>query len=350
MVELSGGEEFSAALVNAILLALWVALPALLLSYLRQSVLARRLRPDFTLRKSEASELSRALSVYEGVRRRLDEMQGGLEVQNSGWWIALGRQTDALHQGEEFDDLKAHAQHLRAMISRLRRQPLLRLRSWVHGKSAQFALGHAVAVYMACFALLLLLAFHIADQPAWARELNARANDALVWYPFDPRLFYANGIATGFTAMAMPILYWVRRLNLDREHSVEFCLFRDLADRGPSESIYESEAAPDGDGSQEKDEDKADAKGDAEAKAEDGNRGDGDWIGILGLSELTTVEEVKEAYKVLIKQNHPDRVQGMSPAFRKLAETETKKINAAYREALNATLLKTKLKEQMVDA
>jgi DnaJ-class molecular chaperone len=47
-----------------------------------------------------------------------------------------------------------------------------------------------------------------------------------------------------------------------------------------------------------------------------------------------TIQEVKQAYKTLIRQNHPDRVQGMSPAFKSLAETETKKINAAYRQAL----------------
>jgi DnaJ-domain-containing protein 1 len=46
------------------------------------------------------------------------------------------------------------------------------------------------------------------------------------------------------------------------------------------------------------------------------------------------MEEVKEAYKALIKQNHPDRVHGMSAAFKTLAESETKRINAAYRQAL----------------
>ena len=40
------------------------------------------------------------------------------------------------------------------------------------------------------------------------------------------------------------------------------------------------------------------------------------------------------AYKVLIKQNHPDRVHDMSPALIRLAESETKKINAAYQQAL----------------
>ena len=57
---------------------------------------------------------------------------------------------------------------------------------------------------------------------------------------------------------------------------------------------------------------------------------------MLRLSRDATIEEVKEAYKTLIKQNHPDRVQGMSMAFQRLAETETKKINAAYRQALAA--------------
>ena len=67
---------------------------------------------------------------------------------------------------------------------------------------------------------------------------------------------------------------------------------------------------------------------------------DDNWITILGVSEAATIEEVKDAYKALIKQNHPDRVQGMSAAFKDLAEAETKKINAAYREALNSTPLK----------
>jgi DnaJ-class molecular chaperone len=68
------------------------------------------------------------------------------------------------------------------------------------------------------------------------------------------------------------------------------------------------------------------------------------------VSETATVEEVKEAYKALIKQNHPDRVQGMSPAFKELAEAETKKINAAYREALNSAPLKAIVDEDLKTA
>jgi preprotein translocase subunit Sec63 len=52
------------------------------------------------------------------------------------------------------------------------------------------------------------------------------------------------------------------------------------------------------------------------------------------VSPSASVEEVKQAYKMLLKQNHPDRVHNMSLAFRRLAEAETKKLNIAYAEAL----------------
>jgi uncharacterized membrane protein YecN with MAPEG domain len=345
MLELGGG-DLSAAVVNAFLLALWVVLPALVLSYLRQSVLTRRLRSDFTLRKSETGELNRALSLYGDVRARLEEIHDCPELSKGPWWSAVRLQSDGPGSNEEFEDLKAHAQHLRAMISRLRNQPLLRLRSWIHSKAAQFALGHAVAAYAVSFVLLLLLAFHIADQPVWAEDLNAHASDVLVWYPFDPRLFYANGIATGFTVIAMPILYWVRRLDLSREHSVEFCLFKDMANLGPWETIYEKEIASEEDKAPEED---SSPEKDA-GQPDDATLTDANWIQILGVSETATVEEVKEAYKALIKQNHPDRVQGMSRAFKELAEAETKKINAAYREALNSAPLKAIVDEDLKTA
>jgi curved DNA-binding protein CbpA len=60
------------------------------------------------------------------------------------------------------------------------------------------------------------------------------------------------------------------------------------------------------------------------------------WFAVLGISPSATLDEVREAYKRKIKQSHPDRVQGMAANIRSLAESETKRLNAAYQEALKA--------------
>jgi DnaJ domain len=334
MLESGGGGDFSAAIVNAILLALWAVLPALAVAYARQCVRAPRRRPEFMLQKSERSELKRAVELYGQVRHRLEQIREGNELINGFWRAALRRDSGIPEQNEELEDLKAYAQHLQATISRLRSQPLLRLKSWIRSRSVQYALGYAIAVYCVSFGLLWLLAFTISDQPDWMQEFQAQANDGLLWYPFDEQFFYANAAAIAILAVATPIIYFMRRYSLRWQYSLEFCVFADLSDTGPTESIYESDIVS-GEDVIASGEDVI-ASGEEAAAATADIQSDEDWIRILGVSESATIEEVKEAYKTLIKQNHPDRVQGMSQALRKLAEIETKKINAAYRQALSA--------------
>lgn len=320
MLQSGGGDDLSAAIVNAILLALWAVLPVLSVAYARQSLLAPRQRPEFMLQKSERGELKRAVILYEQVRHRFEQIREGTELINGFWRKALRRPSSIPEQNEELDDLKAHAQHLYAMISRLRSQPLLRLNSWISSRSVQYVLGYAITVYCVGFVLLWLLAFDVSDQPAWVQDLQTEMGGGPIWYPFDERFFYVNAAAVVFSGLTTPIIYFVRRYSLRVQYSLEFSVFADLADIGPKESVYENDIGVVRDS----------------AAANDDIESDEDWIRILGVSESATIEEVKQAYKCLIKQNHPDRVQGMSQAFKKLAEIETKKLNAAYRQALSA--------------
>ena len=117
MLESGGGGDFSAAMVNSILLALWAALPALAVAYARQRALAPRRRPEFMLQKSERSELKRAVELYGLVRQRLEQIREGNELINGFWRTALRRYSSIPEQNEELEDLKAYTQHLQAMIS-----------------------------------------------------------------------------------------------------------------------------------------------------------------------------------------------------------------------------------------
>ena len=51
---------------------------------------------------------------------------------------------------------------------------------------------------------------------------------------------------------------------------------------------------------------------------------------ILGLEELPSLEELKKAYKLMVKQWHPDKFQN-KPETEKLALKKTQEINNAYR-------------------
>jgi hypothetical protein len=318
MVVPESGGELSAALVNAVLLALWAALPGLILGYIRQVLAARKIRPEFALRKSEIAELDRAVALYDQVCCRL-EIIGRRTQAPTRLWRTLFDRPDDVPEAEERDDLQAHAQHLRGTIARLKRRPLQRLHSWVHAAAAQSGLAGAIAAYGV--ALMLAIAeSQTSGQAAWADELIARR--ALVWYPLDARLFYANAVAAGCAAAAAALFYLLRRARLRRDYALEICAFEDLA---YSEPLRPAEPPPP--------EDQAAFDPSLWTEANENSAADA-WFAVLGLTSAATIEDVRDAYKTLIKQNHPDRVHGMAPAFRALAEAETKRINAAYRQAL----------------
>jgi DnaJ domain len=313
-------ENISIALVNIALIALWPVSLLLIFAFVRQCLVVRRVPSNFPLRKSETVELDRATLLYEKTSGRIKEIREHGRPPARLWRSVLGSSVNFTeHDIDELDELEAHAQHLQATIVRLTRQPLMRLRSWVHAKSSQSALGLALATHVVAL-VFLNVAFFAFEQSMWVNEFETAAN-GLVWYPLDERLFYANAVATGFASIALPLFYLMRRAALRRKYDFEFSLFEDLANSRGASSIGEPQPDSAADGwSQQTD---ADNLG-----------GGGDWAAVLGLSKSATIREIKEAYKVLIKQNHPDQVHNMSGALKTLAEAETKKINAAYQQAL----------------
>ena len=69
-----------------------------------------------------------------------------------------------------------------------------------------------------------------------------------------------------------------------------------------------------------------------------GHAFDADWFGlkrdnphaVLGLPREANDAEVEQAYRRLIAQYHPDRLQGAAPELRRQAEAKAREINGAY--------------------
>ncbi len=53
---------------------------------------------------------------------------------------------------------------------------------------------------------------------------------------------------------------------------------------------------------------------------------------ILGVGPGASEEEIVVAYRKMARLYHPDRVEGLGPEFKELAERRMKEINAAYKE------------------
>ena len=55
-----------------------------------------------------------------------------------------------------------------------------------------------------------------------------------------------------------------------------------------------------------------------------------DPYALLGLPPGASFEEARAARNALLQQYHPDKVAGLGPKLREVAESETKRINAAF--------------------
>lgn len=61
-----------------------------------------------------------------------------------------------------------------------------------------------------------------------------------------------------------------------------------------------------------------------------------EWYRVLHVERNSSPDEIKKSYRELMKFYHTDRVNGLDDKIKKIAEEQTKKINAAYAEAKNA--------------
>jgi hypothetical protein len=142
----------------------------------------------------------------------------------------------------------------------------------------------------------------------------------LGWCPLGP-VVCANALSIAFALLAGPVAYLLRRMALGREYRFEFRVLKDLAQSDPRrvDRLAQCSAIHANDEFEN-----------FSIEPEEHH----DCFEILGLPTSASIEELRTAYKRLIKQYHPDRVYGMAPAFTRLAETQTRRLNAAYQQAL----------------
>jgi hypothetical protein len=304
---------------GAPLVALLATLPALFVCYIHYRLAAKQLRPDLSLRTLEAIEVRRSVMLYEMVCRRVKEGCGEHRQGGSNWWRPAGRGAFGQQFREELEDLEAYARDLRSTIIRLRGRPIKRYNFWVHVLSAQFAFGRSLGCYSLILAVLITL-FCYFEPILWAPGIEADFKALVLWHAVKGRLLFANWIAVDFVAVAMPVFYWVRRTKLNREHRPAIRSLKAFAATDPDRLINEGQS----------NEKTREEPRETPPEVPEESR----WFAVLGVLPSATIEEVKQTYKMLVKRNHPDRVHDMSRSFVTLAESETKKLNAAYAEAL----------------
>jgi preprotein translocase subunit Sec63 len=58
------------------------------------------------------------------------------------------------------------------------------------------------------------------------------------------------------------------------------------------------------------------------------------WAQVLGVAPTAGIDEIREAYRRLVAQYHPDKVAQLGPELQALANEKTQAITAAYQDAV----------------
>ena len=289
---------------------------------------AHRTNAQFSLGRLEEFELERAILLYQKALDRLEhirhegqQIQAGL-LARYRYRKQIGRKFAA-----ELHDLRSYQAHLRSMIVRLRSGPVQRFKSWLHLDSACFALSRSLTLCLLVIGMLGVCSY-LADQPDLLGQpvfegetITAALATWFAWPPADGRMLDTSSLGGVLLAVATPVLYSYRRAKLHLMHRHQFRALKKFAAADPDRLVHQAPPL-------------AAACRKIRLSAPD-IPDERSWFSILGVARSASTDEIKQAYKARVKQNHPDRVGEMSPLFRELAEAETKKINAAYEDAMS---------------
>jgi len=193
--------------------------------------------------------------------------------------------------------------------------------------SSRSALGHSLGCYSLVLALLVG-AFYVLESLSLGPSAYADV-DTFLRQGFEGRLLLANWMASSLAAAATPLLYVIRRRQMYRQHALHIRVLSELAATDPDRLIRQR------DGNNEAPNESAEAASEGARAAPLAVVEASNCFDVLGVAPSATIDDIRQAYKLLVKQNHPDRVHSMAPAFKQLAEAETKKLNFAYAQALS---------------
>jgi len=71
-----------------------------------------------------------------------------------------------------------------------------------------------------------------------------------------------------------------------------------------------------------------------EPNASNSTSGSSDWYEVLNVAPTASSDEIRNAYKTLIKQYHPDKVSHLGTEFHSIAEQKSKELTNAYQTGM----------------